>query len=167
MWRLLLGTMGVKSLVQGLNAAGTAGFEPRTVWSEVRRRNRLATGNAHVFKARPLFDRLVLPYFSHSIYGKENSNRVEFFVTEIGRFCLGKNYKLKENYQDYKKVEYEHANTNLRSKTTYVRSKPCCCVATNPFAGRVRTSLQIRDLKRTSCTHAERSSLVPLWVLCS
>ena len=34
--------MGVKSLVQGLNAAATAGFEPRTVWSEVRRRNRLA-----------------------------------------------------------------------------------------------------------------------------
>ena len=43
MWRLFLGTMGVKSLVQGLNAAATAGFEPRTVWSEVRRRNRLAT----------------------------------------------------------------------------------------------------------------------------
>ena len=43
MWRLLLGTMGVKSLVQGLNAAATAGFELRTVWSEVRRRNRLAT----------------------------------------------------------------------------------------------------------------------------
>ena len=43
MWRLLLGTMGVKSLVQGLNAAATAGFEPRTVWSEVRRCNRLAT----------------------------------------------------------------------------------------------------------------------------
>ena len=43
MWRLLLGTMGVKSLVQGLNAAATAGFEPRDVWSEVRRRNRLAT----------------------------------------------------------------------------------------------------------------------------
>ena len=43
MWRLLLGTMGVKSLVQGLNAAATAGFEPRTVWSEVRRRNQLAT----------------------------------------------------------------------------------------------------------------------------
>ena len=33
--------MGVKSLVQVLNAAATAGFEPRTVWSEVRRRNRL------------------------------------------------------------------------------------------------------------------------------
>ena len=46
MWRLLLGTMGVKSLVQGLNAAATAGFEPRTVWSEVRRRNRLATARA-------------------------------------------------------------------------------------------------------------------------
>ena len=43
MWRLLLGTMGVRSLVQGLNSAATAGFEPRTVWSEVRRRNRLAT----------------------------------------------------------------------------------------------------------------------------
>ena len=43
MWRLLLGTMGVKNLVQGLNAAATAGFEPRTVWSEVRCRNRLAT----------------------------------------------------------------------------------------------------------------------------
>ena len=43
MWRLLLGTMGVKSLVQGLNTAATAGSEPRTVWSEVRRRNRLAT----------------------------------------------------------------------------------------------------------------------------
>ena len=45
MWRLLLGTMGVKSLVQGLNAAATAGFEPRTVLSEasVWRRNRLAT----------------------------------------------------------------------------------------------------------------------------
>ena len=43
MRRLFLGTMGVKSLVQGLNAAATAGFEPRTVWSEVRRRNRLAT----------------------------------------------------------------------------------------------------------------------------
>ena len=43
MWRLLLGTMGVKNLVQGLNAAATAGFEPRTVWFEVRRRNRLAT----------------------------------------------------------------------------------------------------------------------------
>ena len=35
--------MGVKSLVQGLNTAATAGFEPKTVWSEVRRRNRLAT----------------------------------------------------------------------------------------------------------------------------
>ena len=45
MRRLLLGTMGVKSLVQGLNAAATAGFEPRTVWSEVRRRNRLATAS--------------------------------------------------------------------------------------------------------------------------
>ena len=33
----------LKSLVQGLNAAATAGFEPRTVCSEVRRRNRLAT----------------------------------------------------------------------------------------------------------------------------
>ena len=43
MWRLLLGRMGVKSLVQGLNAAAMAGFEPRTVWSEVRHRNRLAT----------------------------------------------------------------------------------------------------------------------------
>ena len=43
MWRLLLRTVGVKSLVQGLNAAATAGFEPRTVSSEVRRRNRLAT----------------------------------------------------------------------------------------------------------------------------
>ena len=43
MWRLLLGTMGVKSLVQGLNAAATAGFQPRTVWSKVRRCNRLAT----------------------------------------------------------------------------------------------------------------------------
>ena len=43
MWRLLLGTMGVKSLVQGLNAAATAGLEPRTVSSEVRRRNRLVT----------------------------------------------------------------------------------------------------------------------------
>ena len=43
MWRLLLGTMEVKSLVQGFYAAATAGFEPRTVWSEVRRRNRLAT----------------------------------------------------------------------------------------------------------------------------
>ena len=41
MWRLLLGTMGVKSLIQGLNAAVTAGFEPRTVWSEVRRRNQI------------------------------------------------------------------------------------------------------------------------------
>ena len=35
--------MGVKSRVQGLNAAATAGFEPRTVWSEIRHRNRLAT----------------------------------------------------------------------------------------------------------------------------
>ena len=43
MWRLLLGTMGVKSLVQGLNAVATAGFEPKTAWSEVRRRNRLVT----------------------------------------------------------------------------------------------------------------------------
>ena len=43
MWRLLLGTRGVKSLVQRLKAAATAGFEPRTVGSEVRRRNRLAT----------------------------------------------------------------------------------------------------------------------------
>ena len=49
MWRLLLGTMGVKSLVQGLNAAATAGFEPRTVWSEVRRRNRLATAPPIIF----------------------------------------------------------------------------------------------------------------------
>ena len=48
MWRLLLGTMGVKSLVQGLNAAATAGFEPRTVWSEVRRRYRLATAPPHL-----------------------------------------------------------------------------------------------------------------------
>ena len=45
MWRLLLGTMGVKSLVQGLNTAATAGFEPRTVWFEVRLRNRLATAS--------------------------------------------------------------------------------------------------------------------------
>ena len=36
-------SLEVKSRVQGLNAAATAGFEPRTVWSEVRRRNRLAT----------------------------------------------------------------------------------------------------------------------------
>ena len=43
MWRLLLGTMGVKSLVQGLIAAATAGFEPRTVWSEVLCRYQLAT----------------------------------------------------------------------------------------------------------------------------
>ena len=40
-------------------------------------------------------------------------------------------------------------------------------VAANPFAGKVPSSLQIRDLERTSCTHAERSSLIPLWVLCS
>ena len=56
MWRLLLGTTGVKSLVQGLNAAATAGFEPRTVWSEVRRRNRLATAppNLALRLKRPL-----------------------------------------------------------------------------------------------------------------
>ena len=57
MWRLLLGTMGVKSLVQGLNAAATAGFEPRTVWSEVRRRNRLATAppiTEKIFRAQVL-----------------------------------------------------------------------------------------------------------------
>ena len=34
MWRLLLGTMGVKSHVQGLNAPAMSGFEPRTVWSK-------------------------------------------------------------------------------------------------------------------------------------
>ena len=58
MWRLLLGTMGVKSLVQGLNAAATAGFEPRTVWSEVRRRNRLATAPPYhdiIFSAQVKF----------------------------------------------------------------------------------------------------------------
>ena len=54
MWRLLLGTMGVKSLVQGLNAAATAGFEPRTVWSEVRRRNRLATASPYVYACVPM-----------------------------------------------------------------------------------------------------------------
>ena len=47
------------------------------------------------------------------------------------------------------------------------RTKPCCCVTTNPFAGKVPSSLQIRNLERTTCTHAERSSLIPLWVLCS
>ena len=50
--------MGVKSLVQGLNAAATAGFEPRTVWSEVRRRNRLATAKV-VVEARPVCTLLV------------------------------------------------------------------------------------------------------------
>ena len=53
MWRLLLGTMGVKSLVQGLNAAATGGFEPRTVWSEVRRRNRLATAPSNRLATAP------------------------------------------------------------------------------------------------------------------
>ena len=52
MWRLLLGTMGVKSLVQGFNASATAGFESRTVWSEVRRRNRLATSGCNFRWAR-------------------------------------------------------------------------------------------------------------------
>ena len=55
MWRLLLGTMGVKSRVQGLNAAATAGFEPRTVWSEVRRRNRLATAPPSSFNLQKPF----------------------------------------------------------------------------------------------------------------
>ena len=62
MWRLLLGTMGVKSLVQGLNAAATAGFEPRTVWSEVRHCNQLATAPTQkvlpVCLGRFLFGRL-------------------------------------------------------------------------------------------------------------
>ena len=60
MWRLLLGTMGVKSLVQGLNAAATAGFEPRTVWSEVRRCNRLAT-------APPFLRNLLLQWVSRHL----------------------------------------------------------------------------------------------------
>ena len=51
-----------------------------------------------------------------------------------------------------KQVQYEHANTNLRAKATYVRSKPWCCVAANPFAGKVPSSLQIRDLERTRRT---------------
>ena len=62
MWRLLLGTMGVKSLVQGLNAAATAGFEPRTVWSEVRRRNRLATAPpplSHLYLYRHVHNHLI------------------------------------------------------------------------------------------------------------
>ena len=67
MWRLLLGTMGVKSLVQGLNAAATAGFEPRTVWSvwsEVRRRNRIghcASGYSPVF-SQPNVRKSILRY---------------------------------------------------------------------------------------------------------
>ena len=38
---------------EGLNAAATAGFEPRTVWSEVRRRNRLATAPPFLGPGRP------------------------------------------------------------------------------------------------------------------
>ena len=59
---------------------------------------------------------------------------------------------LSNNDWHYKQVQYEHANTNLRAKATYVRSKPWCCVAANPFAGKVPSSLQIRDLKRTRRT---------------
>ena len=76
---------------------------------------------------------------------------------------------LSNNDWHYKQVQYEHANTNLRAKGLYVRSKPWCCVAANAFPGKVPNSLQIRDLERTSCTHAQRVplSLNPLWVLCS
>ena len=56
---------------------------------------------------------------------------------------------LSNNDWHYKQVQYEHANTNLKAKATYVRSKPWCCV---PFAGKVPSSLQIRDLERTSHT---------------
>ena len=66
---------------------------------------------------------------------------------------------LSNNDWHYKQVRCEHANTNLRAKATYVRSKPCCCIAANPFAGKVPSSLQIRDLERTSCTHACRTQL--------
>ena len=74
MWRLLLGTLGVKSLVQGLNAAATAGFEPRTVWSEVRRRNRLATAppkkarsSAHLNR-RPLAAKSAVHHLGYLMY---------------------------------------------------------------------------------------------------
>ena len=56
---------------------------------------------------------------------------------------------LSNNDWHYKQVQYEHANTNLKAKATYVHSKPWCCV---PFAGKVPSSLQIRDLERTSHT---------------
>ena len=67
MWRLLLGTMGVKSLVQGLNAAATAGFEPRTVWSEVRRRNRIGhCAPTHIIWPRLFLDSMMW-YNSHTM----------------------------------------------------------------------------------------------------
>ena len=61
-------------------------------------------------------------------------------------------FAVSNNDWHYKQVQYELANTKLKAKATYVRSKPCCCVVTNPFAGKVPSSLQIRDLERTSCT---------------
>ena len=75
--------MGVKSLVQGLNAAATAGFEPRTVRSEVRRRNRLATAPPHFLlkKTIPPVSLSLFFFFRHTckvpMYVPESSSTVQ------------------------------------------------------------------------------------------
>ena len=84
--------MGVKSLVQGLNAADTAGFEPRTVWSEVRRRNRFPTAPFFSFQKKKEKQKL---YCQEDIlsknYHQQQNKLVELFkrkACSLGTFFV-------------------------------------------------------------------------------
>ena len=131
MWRLLLGTMGVKSLVKGLNAAATAGFEPRTVWSKVRRRNRLATapplGDA-IMKSAPsiakkkkaLYIQNILYALNFHILGLYDLLYVWNFHTvadRCGFFDLLCTFRMEAAYEIYE--------NNMHTKTFLIYSTPC------------------------------------------
>ena len=90
--------MGVKSLVQGLNAAATAGFEPRTVWSEVRRRNRLATAPLLFDVASSMTSRYVWQHSSHGFM----SHFLSHIFTSYSSFVL---FSIPVSERQYNKKE--------------------------------------------------------------
>ena len=76
MWSLLLGTMGVKSLVQGLNAAATTGFEPFDPKSDAVTdwplRFTQFNAGPHLEAILVIFGRRALIFFCLKALGKKN-----------------------------------------------------------------------------------------------
>ena len=144
MWRLLLGTMGVKSLAQGLNAAATAGFEPRTIWSEVRRRNRLATAcyaSVRSWNMRMLFSAEKSEHVE-IVPTTQNSDPSDVFMhgshipTVMTPKDLGGQITSRPSWQDHTDHVYKSCARNFHNHlgclVTRLKTSWICLLAINP-----------------------------------